>query len=40
MDVDKLLDAYKRSEYWSDKKYEGKYIKLKGVISLMKKIIF
>lgn len=33
MDVDKLLNAYKRSEYWSDKKYEGKYIKLKGVIS-------
>lgn len=23
MDVDKLLDAYKKSEYWSDKKYEG-----------------
>lgn len=32
MDVDKLLDAYKKTEYWSDKKYEGKYIKLKAII--------
>lgn len=32
IDVERLLDAYKKSEYWSDKKYECKYIKLKGII--------
>lgn len=33
MDVNMLLDAYEKSEYWSDKKYECKYIKLKGIVS-------
>lgn len=36
VDMNSLLNDYSKSEYESDKKYEYKYIKLKGIVSNIK----